>query len=1537
MQLTRSNGSLLLNQSVAMNKWGKLNTYLFPVGTTTVNYILTDAAGNQTECSFTVTVQDTQLPVVNCPDNLTVQLPAGACEATPALVPVFVNDNCGAVTITYSPAAPYPIGTTAVTMTVVDEAGNSTSCVFNITVLEHIPAVPELACNGQINVSLGPDCTVEITPQMMLAGTDYRCYDNYVVTLYLDHGLPPLDSSPFATLELAGLELVVTVCDPQTGECCWGTVLVEQKEDPEFICPADTVLYCIGGIEPQQTGEPVITSCIIGDPIISYVDDVQENEFCDDFPLILDRTWTVSDAFGNTSTCTQNIKVRAFELADIVFPRSYDNFDLPSFNCSDVAANPHLTHPDSTGYPTLLDGSNPFAGANYCGASFLYTDEVFSICGGSYQILRTWKVLNPCQPVEPGVNPLVHIQSIQVLDVDGPALTCPANMVISSGPFTCRGTAILPVPQFTDGCSVASYTVSIGSGSLVFVNGLYILSNLEEGIHAVTFRAQDACGRKSQCTFYITVEDQIEPIAICDEDLRISVGGQGFARVSANDVNEGSNDNCGIERMEVRRLVTRDSSCTVLPDAYFTEWAEFIDFNCCDVGDNVRIELRVTDYFGNSNVCWLEVLIEDKIRPFCTAPHAATLDCDDVPYDFNLGDTLQLQTLFGNAEGADNCFGVTTRELPSISNMHDCGFGTLIRRFQAVDAQGNISTNVCEQLITINEVHNYEIKFPKDASANCGVPNPDTLMYYTPGCDLMAVTVTDEVFEASGDECYKIFRKYRLLNWCEYDGTSPAIVVGRDEDCDGVPGDEAVWVLVRPNGQTYYDRDSLELNANPAASVKGISCDGITNPAGHWLNSTIDVNATKDPITGSQNSPTNPNNGPNDNIRNIASVGLWEYTQIIKVYDLVDPVVSVEAQQPFCSTNNTTCNGEVEIPFQITEICTPDDLTITVFADEFADGIMLVDVTAQALSGMYPNYTIKGTFPLGAHRFTVVVADGCGNDTSREIPFSVVDCKAPSPVCINGLSIELMPTEPNTDADGDGDTDSGAMTIWADDFLASPITDCTGPIRYSIHKASAVIAGTDIPNPNHTSLVLTCDDLGTVILRIYAWDSALNPYAVQPDGTVGGANYDWCETYVIVQDNALGLCGVGGQIAGLIATEEDEPVARVAVNLSGLMSDNTVTPVSGTYLFTNLTTGPQADYTISPELDTLPANGITTFDLILISRHILNVDLLDSPYKMIAADLNNDKKITTVDLIFLRRLILLIDTELASNTSWRFVRADYVFPVPANPWFEVFPEVYNVNDLTANITNADFVAVKIGDVNSSATTSFTSLEERNTEGIFAFEVKDEKLLKGNEYTIEVKAPKSAGIVGYQGTFSLDPAALELLGIDYGLAKEAHFGMRYADRGFITTSWNSADADAVAEGVMFTLRVRAKMDALLSSVLSIGSQYTPAEAYHQSGDLHDVAIHFSSGVLSGGKVILEQNTPNPFAERTTIGFSLPQAYEEVTLTISDSQGRALKVFRNAYSAGRHEISIDAKELSQGVLFYTLEAGKFRTTRSMIIQE
>jgi len=63
-------------------------------------------------------------------------------------------------------------------------------------------------------------------------------------------------------------------------------------------------------------------------------------------------------------------------------------------------------------------------------------------------------------------------------------------------------------------------------------------------------------------------------------------------------------------------------------------------------------------------------------------------------------------------------------------------------------------------------------------------------------------------------------------------------------------------------------------------------------------------------------------------------------------------------------------------------------------------------------------------------------------------------------------------------------------------------------------------------------------------------------------------------------------------------------------------------------------------------------------------------------------------------------LILHIDEGFANNTSWRFLEADYPFPVPTNPFASIFPEATYINGLTPDEQH-DFVGVKIGDVNGS--------------------------------------------------------------------------------------------------------------------------------------------------------------------------------------------------------------------------------------------
>jgi hypothetical protein len=108
----------------------------FPVGTTTNTFEVTDTSGNKTSCSFTVTVNDVENPMISCPVSQTLE-PTCPSGAVATWVEPVGTDNCpGAVTTRtgLAPGSVFPIGTTTVTYTVNDAHGHSASCSFTVTV-----------------------------------------------------------------------------------------------------------------------------------------------------------------------------------------------------------------------------------------------------------------------------------------------------------------------------------------------------------------------------------------------------------------------------------------------------------------------------------------------------------------------------------------------------------------------------------------------------------------------------------------------------------------------------------------------------------------------------------------------------------------------------------------------------------------------------------------------------------------------------------------------------------------------------------------------------------------------------------------------------------------------------------------------------------------------------------------------------------------------------------------------------------------------------------------------------------------------------------------------------------------------------------------------------------------------------------------------------------------------------------------------------------------------------------------------------------
>lgn len=1489
----------------------------------------------------------------NCAGNVAVSVSAPGRVAMSSVS----EGDADKWTITYAASAtPYQIQLTAT------DGTNSTTQYMWVSVTQ-APAPPvNLACNTGLTAPVGYACEVELTADMVLEGT-FGCLTPGDIEIVVD-GKSRGDVWANYTEGAGFHEFDVYI----NGEYfCTGNITTYDNIAPAIECPVSYDDFVCTDIDEllgtlEHTGEPTIYDNCEGASYDWYEEVIYgEDEQCDD--VTIKRVFTVTDGAGLTASCTQYITVRKPDFGDVTGPD-----ELVELSCDDdfdLDANGHPAPPETGGFPyvsTFFDDHN--LDQTYCNLAATYSDsDLIEICEESYKFIRTWTVLDWCAPGES----LTFTQLVKVGDFDDPVVTAPTAdydwdgeldmLEFSTGPFDCTGAFEVPLPGVSDNCS-ADWTITTeilaGGETPILViqdDESRFVSGIPVGCHAFRYWVTDACGNQTDITVPFMVSDKVAPVAVCDDDLNISIGGQGYARVHAEDIDEGSWDNCGPIRIEVRRLITEDENCEAIT-SYFSEWGDYVDFSCCDIGDAVRIELQVWDdangdgipgnsitltncageevvVSDNSNVCWLDVTVEDKLNPYCVPPHNKTVSCDDLPYDFDPSDIELLEDLFGEADFADNCPGATVAENAPVITIDDCGTGTILRSFTATDAVGLTSANDCQQLITITEVHNYEIRFPADAEANCGVADPDSITFNEIGCDLLAVSTEDEFFSASGDECYKIFRTYRVINWCEYDGEAPPVVVSRDEDCDGAPGDEAVWVLRRPTDAVYFDRDNDETNDNPEAGEKGTSCDGLTNPEGYWIDSYIDKDATRDPITGQLD-----NNFTNDNIRNIDSRGYWQYTQVIKVYDNVDPVITVEDYADFGSLDGVNCDGLVTINFSVEDECTQEEGLEYVWLDAFivdadGDGNFTqaefgadADVTAE-VTGDAAGYTYSAELPQGQHALLIKATDGCGNESVDLIIFNVLDTKAPAPVCINGLAIELMPTEPGTDADGDGDEDLAAMEIWANDFIASPIYDCNGQgpevdangnelvTAYSIN-----LVGEDADR-DATGLVLTCDNDETTIVEIHAWDEA--------------GNHDYCETYILVQD-LMGRCDGGdGAIAGNIETEEGEGIADVTVQLSGNMNQTSVTIGDGFYRFSGVQPG--GDYSVTAFNDNNPLNGVSTFDLVLISKEILGVQPLNSAWKLLAADANKNGSITTLDLISIRRVILGIENAFPNNTSWRFFDANQEFSNPANPWAGDLREIISINNLPSQEVVADFIGVKVGDVNGSALANgLMSIDERS-RGSFAFDVEDVNMVAGNTYNVEFTAQDVAQVAGYQGTFTFGES-IELVDITYGAAKEGNFGTTFVEEGLLTTSWNE---EATADDVLFTLVVRAKAAAQLSEQLGLSSRITPSEAYNDEGDKLDLAINFSTGKVQEVAFELYQNQPNPFQGETVIGYNLPET-SQVTFTVSDVAGRTLKMIRTEGVKGYNNIILNSKDLpAAGVLYYTVSTDDYTATKKMIIAQ
>jgi Carboxypeptidase regulatory-like domain len=1090
-----------------------------------------------------------------------------------------------------------------------------------------------LVCRSGRTISLDTTCSYTLQPSDLLSGTPACPAANLRAEMQIGGRWWP------AVLDATVLNqtLTVRVRDVVSNSTCPGSITVQDLMAPRLRCDTLVVPCLIQDRTPENLDRlgirgawpTVLENC---SNVTRRYSDAIQNIACDlsatrDYSAVIRRTWSVTDASNNLSTCVQIIYLERRHTNSVQAP---PNVTLTCINDG--------TAPAQTGFPFVMLYNQKFnlsTERGICDLSSTFTDERLPLCKGSYSILRRWTIFDWCFGGSP--NPARFIQIIKVEDDIAPTMTCPANLTVSTDVNVCRRNLKLPDVVIDDACSSikSAYAervpedeeelpVRIPATLSTFPNNnlkkpdtlavMGTIPGLLVGTAQIRYVAIDDCDNLRSCTFTVTVVDKVAPTPICNTFQTISLGTDGRVQVPAASFNRGSTDNCGSIALKVRR----NKANTCQSEKFFFD---AIQLCCDDAGDTIEVTLRIfdgavppdtlkrdDDDLPNYSDCVVRVFVADKLPPTCTPPPAVTVRCVD--FDPSLSS-------YGTAQGRDNCCfkGITTSV--DKSNFDSaCQRGTIIRSFRASDCTG--LSAVCTQRITVNYEQNYFIRFPDDVIVtSCTADNTDygKPVFFGKDCELLAISSRDNILTAVPGACQMIERTWRIINGCTY---SPNL------NCVVIPN---------PNP---------DIRPDAPANLRGvvISASGTT---GEWAATIDKINPTDVALTiFSQFWRSDAN--------------CFEYKQLIRIIDQQAPVAACPTAPQVVS--DTTLNNPalwhapvwkdvirnvadladapVELCLSATDACAGANLTFRYLLQLDLDGDGTQETTVQSNAIVPP--------PAGSVYY---------NNAGQTNP--------------TGGTLRLFDNR-NVPADQKYQ------------FSISYRTDGrnrTACVRWNNNAAPEAFISPQLPHGRHSIRWVVGDGCGNETTCNYT-------FTIQDGKTL--ANVPLNGRVVLGKDSTKGLSNV-----------------RIRINNANTNFTRTITTdSSGNFRFAAIPAA-GGTYTIRPAKNDDPLNGVNTFDIALISKHLLNIQTIEDPLILIAADINRSGGITNFDIVELRKLILGIYDSLPANQSWRFIDRNHVFKNRQNPFDELMPETISVSNLPANgINNVRFLAIKIGDIDNTA-------------------------------------------------------------------------------------------------------------------------------------------------------------------------------------------------------------------------------------------
>lgn len=682
-------------------------------------------------------------------------------------------------------------------------------------------AMIPMVCHDLVHISLDESCFAELTPETVLQDMQGEASEYYIEVS--KNGI----KRPGTTFGSADVRQFFDykIWHLPSRNSCWGKVYIEDKLAPVIECGLDTV-RCRDRYDVLVLGLPIPDVYVTMNVAVQW-DSSNKNLIvpvkwyiygwdacgvvsltyrdrldyygCDSFCFKrVFREWTAVDPSGNTARCIDTICIRRPDLSDVVIPRDFDGFDLPYLVCTDSFpvlpdGNPS---PEYTGYPV----------SNQCNTLIAeFKDIRLDVCGKTFKVIRRWTILDWCTR-----RIIEHTQLIKIVDEEGPEFDVPEDFTVGMTPWTCGSYGKIPPPSNVTDCGDWTYEIFTVLADPITGNpGLrgtdyirynknekcYYLVGAPEGRIWVEYVLTDDCGNESTQRIEIGVVDNLMPVAICDQKTVVTLTSDGTAKAFAETFDDGSIDNCGIEGFRVRRM---DDPCNNNTD----EFGPFVGFCCEDVGKTIMVVLEVSDHSRNKNTCMVEVVVQEKEPPVVIAPTDLTISCNYDRFDFskfgvvrrNQADREDLyikdyyysqSNYYAGIDGYayDNChYTLTETVLDSIK----CNQGKIWRIFTATDRQGYVTRDT--QTITILnpdpfwiDQSNYysdkdDVIWPNESvkvfscrAADLSPDNTGKPEFINTHCAQIMVNYKDTRLNLLDSVCYKILRKWTVIDWCQFD------------------------------------------------------------------------------------------------------------------------------------------------------------------------------------------------------------------------------------------------------------------------------------------------------------------------------------------------------------------------------------------------------------------------------------------------------------------------------------------------------------------------------------------------------------------------------------------------------------------------------------------------------------------------------------------------------------------------------------------------------------------------------------------------